>query len=312
MLKKGAFEISFSWLFALIVGAVILFFAIYAASNIIKVGQQATTLQASEDIGILLNPLETGFESASSNFFTTPVETRIYNRCDDNKFDAFGTQGISIQQISFNKWTDTNQGVTFDNKYILSNYSVEGKKFYVFSKPFEFPFKVTDLIYMTSSNDLYCFIDAPEDIKKELDFLGQENLITNCTSEEKQNSIKVCFNGGNCNVNVDINSNFLRKGNDLIYFKGDALMFGAIFSDKDVYECQVKRLMKRVDSLTSLYKDKAALIRSRECNSNVDNELVALQNAARTFEDSKNLNYISSIAENIGDKNDANKQCPLW
>ncbi|MEK6895282.1 MAG: hypothetical protein AABX48_02070, partial [Nanoarchaeota archaeon] len=257
MSKKAAFEISFSWLFALIVGAVILFFAIYAASNIIKVGQQATTLQASEDIGILLNPLETGFESASSNFFTTPVETRIYNRCDDNKFDAFGKQGINIQQISFNKWTDTNQGVTFENKYILSNYSVEGKKFYVFSKQFEFPFKVSDLIYLTSSDNLYCFIDTPEDIKKELDFLGQENLVTNCTSEERQNSIKVCFNGGNCNVNVDVNNGIVRKGNDLIYFKDDALMFGAIFADKDVYECQVKRLMKRVDSLASLYEDKA-------------------------------------------------------
>ena len=72
-----------------------------------------------------------------------------------------------MAQKDFNKWGDVSVDVGFENKYIFSDREVEGKKFYVFSKPFEFPFKVTDLIYMTSSLKKYCFVNAPEDIEEE-------------------------------------------------------------------------------------------------------------------------------------------------
>ena len=37
------------------------------------------------------------------------------------------------------------------------------------------PFKIADLIYITSTNDKYCFVDAPDDIEDEIkDLIGDE------------------------------------------------------------------------------------------------------------------------------------------
>ncbi len=73
-----------------------------------------------------------------------PSETRIYNKC--NTDGEFGRQIIKISQKSFDKWTETDVDVGFSNKYIFSENYVEGKKFYIFSKPLDFPFKISDLI----------------------------------------------------------------------------------------------------------------------------------------------------------------------
>ena len=147
--KKAFLQISFAWLFAIIIGGFILFLAIYASTKIIKTEQTALDAGTAKEIGVLLNPLETGFETGKKNSFILPAETRIYNRCNNN--GVFGRQIIKISQKSFDKWTDTNVNVGFSNKYIFSENFVEGKKFFLFSKPFKFPFKVTDLIYLTSS-----------------------------------------------------------------------------------------------------------------------------------------------------------------
>ena len=88
----------------------------------------------------------------------------------------FGKQLIRVSQKSFNKWSNTDVNNDFKNKYVFAEQAVEGKKFYLFSKPFEFPFKVTDLTYLTSSKETYCFLDAPEEIKEELSSLEQENI----------------------------------------------------------------------------------------------------------------------------------------
>ena len=154
MNKKGFLQISFAWLFAIIVGAFILFLAIYAVTKIINTEGKVQTAKTSQEIGILLNPLETGFEDVRSTSISFPTETRIYNKCD--VYGNFGKQRIQIEQKSFNKWVKTDIEATFQNKYIFSEIYTEGKKFYLFSKPFEFPFKVTDLIIITSASDEYC------------------------------------------------------------------------------------------------------------------------------------------------------------
>ncbi len=56
--QKAQFQISFAWLFAIIVGAFILFLAIYAAVKVINIGESATSAITGKEISILLNPLE--------------------------------------------------------------------------------------------------------------------------------------------------------------------------------------------------------------------------------------------------------------
>lgn len=311
MRKEGAIEFSFTWIFAIIVGIVILFIAIYASSNLLNLGRTGSDLKSSKEIGILLNPLETGFESASSNYFIMPVETRIYPGCRVDDFDKFGAQRIRISQMSFNKWSETNDNVEFQNKYIFSREYVEGEKFYVFSKPLELPFKISDLIYLSSENNVYCFIDSPDEIKRELDLLGQSNILTNCSEEQKKNSYKVCFSG-NCDINVNLKSYYTEKEGERMYFRGESLMFASIFSDKEIYECQLKRLMGRTESLVELYIRKSNFVSSKNCDSNIQNELELFRGVLDGYESSDDINRVYVISQDIEDKNEDNKQCPLW
>ena len=308
-MKKRGLEFSFAWLFAIIVGAFILFLAIFAVSKIISLGETEVDAKTGKEFGIILNPLESGAESATSNYITMPVESRIYNKC--NLEGNWGRQIIQVSQKSFNKWSQTNIDVGFSNKYLFSENYVEGKKFYLFSKPLEFPFKVSDLIIVTKAETKYCFIDAPEEIKDDISRLKQGNLLTeNCSS--KTENLKICFQSYNsCNVIVDYQNGVVKKGQNSLYFEGDALMFAAIFSDKDIYECQLKRLMKRTKNLALIYIDKGNFVSKVDCNSNLDTELSALISASANLKSSQDLSSLKLIVDELNDKN-SEAICKLW
>jgi len=305
MKSKKAIQLPFAWIFASLVGAFILFLAIYISIKVIDTGNNGVDLKTGTEIGIILNPLETSLTDGQKTSFSLPVETRIYISCSEK--NTFGLQNIQISQMSFKKWTDTNSRVSFENKYIFSRNYSEGKTFYLFSKPLEMPFKVADLFYLTSSKEKYCFIDAPENIKEELESLGQENIATkNCSAQ----SINICFSlKDNCDIGVDYAGKVVVKKLDRLYFEGDALMYAAIFSDKSLYDCQLKRLMQRIEQLSGLYRDKASLVSKEDCNSNLD--LVALAGLARNFENQGDLVAINMLAEEIKQNNEI-ADCRLW
>ncbi|MBI2043432.1 hypothetical protein HYT25_03520 [Candidatus Pacearchaeota archaeon] len=303
--KKGV-EFQFAWLFGLVVGMIILVLAIYAVSRVIQTEELSIDAATAKEIGVLLNPLETGFESAKTTTLVLPKETRIFNGC--NNESVFGRQTLRISQRSFNKWTDTNINVGFSNKYIFSENFTEGKKFFIFSKPFEFPFKISDVIYITSSNKKYCFENAPEDISEELSNLGQENIFTDDCPDE---SIEVCFSG-NCEIKVDLFSGYVEKNSERMHFPSDSMMYAAIFSSPEIYECQVERLMMRGTQLSILYSEKSDIVASRGCNSDLKNELVILSDRLNQTTGSAGLNtaLINDI-EDIKEKNE-NANCKLW
>ena len=308
--NKGALEISFGWLFALIAGATILFLAIYFGSRIIGTSDETISAETGKEITILLNPLETSFESAQTTSITIPLETRINNFCSYE--NPFGKQTLQLDQKRFNQWTETDTDVSSYNKYIFSEEQVEGKTFYLFSKPFDFPFKVANLIYLTSSDEVYCFTGAPNEIKEEISNLNQKNFIVdNCTSD----SIKVCFNEENCEIEVDYSDGEVRKGGDILYFSdiedSNALMYAAIFSDKEIYECQVKRLMLRLKQLALIYYDKEIIEKASGCDEGIGTSLISLSNLADDFTDSSTLEIIKINAEDIEIRNNA-RRCLLW
>jgi hypothetical protein len=311
MPKKGALEISFGWLFALIAGAIIIFFAIYFSSRLISSENEVTSAETGTEIGTLLNPLETGFESAQTTSISIPAETRIHNTCDET--GTFGKQIIQLDQKNFGKWAKTDTYVVFRNKYIFSGEEIEGKHFYIFSKPFSFPFKIADLIYISSSNERYCFINAPEEVEKEINSLNQSNLITkNCSSRD----IKVCFGGNSCQINVNYYSGSVEKGGKIVYFAGvgedsRALMYAAIFSNPEVYECQLKRLMLRVKELSLIYLDKSILVEEKGCENNIREDLAGLAGLADSFGSSAELELIKVRADDVANKNEVGI-CILW
>ncbi|OGI11592.1 hypothetical protein A3K64_01745 [Candidatus Micrarchaeota archaeon RBG_16_36_9] len=308
--RSGVLDISFGWLFALIAGAVIIFLAIYLSSKLIGTEKETVSAETGKEIGILLNPLETSFESAQTTSISIPTETRIHNTCDET--GSFGRQVIQLDQKNFGKWTKTEVDVSFENKYIFSNKEMGGKKFYIFSKPFSFPFKVADLIYMSSSNERYCFMNAPEEIVTELTNLNRSNLITkNCSLSD----IKVCFSG-NCQINVDYGAGSVKKGGKIVYFAGTGedsktLMYAAIFSDADVYECQLKRLMLRVKELSQIYGDKSVIVERAGCENNLREDLAKLSSLADGFGSSTELELIKLQADDVAARKEVGI-CILW
>ncbi len=304
--RKGLFQASFGWIFAIMAGIVIVFFAIYLSTKIIHTEQETVSAKTGKEIGILLDPLETSFESAQTTSITIPAETRMYNSCELT--GTFGRQRIRLEQKSFNKWTQTDINAYFNNKYIFSGEVVEGKEFYIFSKPFSFPFKIADLIYMTSSNNIYCFIDPPSSINDEISNLNEENLLAeNCSEDD----INVCFGGVNCDININYENGYVEKDNKKMYFEGDALMYAAIFSDKDVYECQLKRLMLRLKELSLLYKDKELFIGPEISGSNLGIDLNELSRMAGGLQSSEGLKIVKMKADDINEKNEARRYL-LW
>jgi hypothetical protein len=304
--KRGFLEISFGTLFAIIVGIFILFLAIFIVVKLMETEDVTQSAKVGEEIGILLNPLETSFETGKVTSFSIPIESRIYTLCEDE--GIFGRQQINLTQKRFGEWRRTDLIVGFSNKYIFSE-KAEGKRFNIFSKPFSFPFKVSDLVYLSSSSQEYCFKNAPSHIKNEIRDLGQENFILDKCNKE---SITICFESRNCNVSVDYMRNVVEKKGKSMYFEGDALMYAAIFSSSEDYECQLRRLIKRVKQLAQLYNDKSKFVSLKECDSNLESNLLQLINLANNFEDSSDLVQIKRIVNIIKEKNDANWKCKLW
>ena len=306
IVQSKGLEMQFAWLFAMIVGAVILIFAVVSVLKITETQNTAIDAATAKEIGVLLNPLEIGFESAKTTTLVLPKETRIYNNCTTNP--GFGKQTIRLSQKNFNQWSETDVDVGFENKYIFSESAIEGRKFLIFSKPFEFPYKVSDLIFLTSSDKKYCFLNPPDDISAELTNLGQENIILDSCPE---NSIRVCFSG-NCDISVNPSSKSVEKNSTKVFFEGNALMYAAIFSSPELYECQFKRLMKRDSQLALLYSDKAEIVSANGCSTNLGGDLSVLSGTLDSVDESTDIN--SFVVEEINEINDRNEvsNCRLW
>jgi len=303
MNQRGFLQIPFSWVFAIIVGIFILFLGIYFATKIMNIEQTQLDATTAKQIGVLMNTLETGFESGKSpKPMILPSGTRVINKCDN--FGDFGTQTIKVSQKIFNKWTETDTEVSFNNKYIFSDEFVEGKKFYLTSMAFEYPFKIADMILLTSKE--YCFLDVPEDMEFEIP--TQENIKfkeEDCSKE----IVKVCFNGGSdCDVEVNYDRGYVEKGGEKLFFTGN-LIYGAIFADAEIYECQVKRFMQRTEQLASLYEKKSSFIVG-SCDSGLDLDLISLENSAREFKSSEEFGLIDLQVEILENKNKGD--CVLW
>ncbi|GIU68583.1 MAG: hypothetical protein KatS3mg001_433 [Candidatus Pacearchaeota archaeon] len=304
--KKAQLQFPFAWVFAIIVGAIIIFIAIYASTRVINVGEEKVSAELSQEFESLLNPLESGPESGSSISIDMPTETQLIFSC--SSFTDFGKQEISLKQKISNKFVSTDFSLVSENKYIFSNKTVQGKKFFVFTKPFEFPFKVADLMYFTSSDESYCFLDAPKNIEREISNLNQENLfVKDCPS----NSKKICFKSRTgCNVFVNENLKTVSLEREEVYYETDALLYAAIFSNnKQDYECNVKRLMKRAEILSRIYNEKTNILANQGCISEVN--LLPLINSLNSYNSSDDLTFVKNFADDAELSNER-ARCKLW
>lgn len=316
MKNKKAFEFSFSWLFAIIVGAVIIFLAVYAANKFIETEKVKQDTELGKELGTILLPIETGLETGKTSKISFPFETRIYNDCIPSS--TFGVQKISTATKSGigEAWEKPALPSTFYNKYLFSEKIVEGKDYFVFSKPFEMPFKIASLIYLWPKNQQFCFVAPPNQIQEEITSLQLEEVfIDNCPSKAK----KICFIGSGCDIDItligtsgEIRGSLKKKYSNKVYFETTALLYGAIFADPEIYECQVQRLMKRASELSLIYYAKSALLSPKGCSSNLESSLASYANQTFSMNNSINLiSYISQDADSLRRRNN-DLDCKLF
>lgn len=315
MINKKGFEFSFAWIFAIIVGAVFIFLAIYGVTNFIKQQRGISDTFAGKEIGIILSPVETSLESGKTNQISFSAETRVYNDCKTK--GNFGSQGISVAMKSGigQEWPEPGQPSIFYNKYIFSTSTVEGKKAMVLAKPFNMPYKVADIILLWGVEEEYCFVNPPREIEDEIEDLSIYGInVTSSKANCKKDSKKVCFGSTGCDMDVDLHLKTVKKYKQTLYYSDDkenALLYGAIFSDPGIYECQVKRLMKRASELALLYRAKSETLSPRGCSSNLESDLIIYSNQTSAFNSSIALDGIKYSADELGRRNNA-LSCKLF
>jgi len=318
-MKNKKADFNFTLLFAIVLGAAILILAIYGVMKISNTQRYTTDSEIAKKITIITDPLQAGFSQGKFGKITFKQETKINNICFDG---GIGRQDISVSTKSGvgEDWQNPGAATSVYNKYIFSDEKEQGKEFYVFSKPFNFPYKISDLIFLTSKD--YCFIEPPTEIEDEILDLGVINVkvsnngIANCSS----GAIRVCFGGvGDCDIKIygscvsncktSFDSGYVEKDGNRLDFIGN-LMYAAIFSDSYVYDCNIKRLMYRTGKITEVLAGKADLMNSRGCNTNLWPDLVTYSGLTSNAK-SSDLGNLNKLAQELDRKNNL-ELCRVW
>jgi len=323
--SKKAFEMQFSWIFAIIAGIIVIVLSIYAVTQFVGVKRYEIDTATAKKLSVLIEPLEIGAAVSKTAIINFNRETRIYNNCLD--IGNFGKNELRISQKSglVSKWPPSPSGeINIYNKYIFSKKIEQGKKAYLFAKRFDFPFKISEIIFLSSEN--YCFIQAPNSIRDEIFDLEPKNIVlseklNNCPSKSQ----KICFGSDfkECDVSVygtcydagcksqyDSGYALKKNSNEKMYYSG-SLIYGVIFSDYETYECNVKRLILRLIHLSSLYKDKEEFVSNR-CFSNFAPNLIGIINLARKFQNSEDLALLETQIKELKRKNEEATVCKLF
>ncbi|MCX6741850.1 MAG: hypothetical protein NTX24_01580 [Candidatus Pacearchaeota archaeon] len=271
--KDSRGQAEFSWIFALIVGALILFFAFYFIGSKLLEGNLTKSLMTEHSLDILFNPFSYFGSLGATSAKTMDLSTveKINFSCKTE--EVFGYDSITV-------WTkEATQPRKVYDKYLFSDRFIESKNFQIISKSFNMPWRVADLVYFFPRNIKYCFIGPNfDDTRKEFgsDESDEHDTgmnISNFYFPESINLcppdgevVNICGENGASNSKCDIivysgNDNYVLKKNDSgvlkkLYYSDDAQMYAAIFSDPEVYYCNMQRLTKRLQYQIEIYNAK--------------------------------------------------------
>ena len=303
--NNRAVALSFNWIFSLVVGAAILALAIYGVTKIVSTGEEALYTETAARLISLLDPFETGLASGKSAQINFEKPTRTFYECDEFSNQPFGRQTISFSERSIgDRWGDPGGRVTVKNKYIFAGNTLEGKNLYIFSKPYFMSFKVADLIMISSEN--YCFYNATEEIEEDLNELITNVFFTdnleNCTG-----MVNVCWGDFDCDIRVT--QTRVVKGNKQLHYEGD-LVYAAIFSSPENYECNLKRLKAKFNELSLVYSDKINIIQKYGCGTGISSRLSAIRN--QEVSSSNEFVSLKTDIDSLDSANSAARGCSLW
>jgi hypothetical protein len=310
-MRQGV-AVSFSWLFSLIVGAVIIFLAVYASRSLVQTERQAQESGASVAFTNLFTPLRTGgSESFIPRAITFPQPALITLRCTPTGM------GVRVRfQDSLAGESDAYQSVVRDS-FISGNTTIQGKRVFSLVLPLRMPYLIGDVILLWSEPQ--CFVDAPEDMRSLFEMATNETItFANTLASCPRGSRKLCFAGASspqrCDVRVD------RIGQTITYENGtpknyyDSLLAPALFSTPALYECMLEQMGKETARLAEQYRAKSVLIQSgtlQGCAGGMDTLLGSFVSRARAFNNSQGLPRFMEEVATLRSAHDT-LLCPLW
>ncbi|MBM3230130.1 hypothetical protein FJZ22_00535 [Candidatus Pacearchaeota archaeon] len=301
------FEFSFSWLFSLLVGALILILAIYGVQTLVGQERTISDSQTAQQLSGLLSPLQTSVEtSLRPQPIIFPQPTEITLGCARG---ASTVQTRALATIGRNNapgYAQETSGVA-----VFGNTTLIGTKVHSLIVPFVFPYKISDLVIIWTTP--LCLVQAPETV---LQTFGSDNASVYSVRTSvacRKGSRVICFDETRgCDVTVDQYLKRVTSEGKSLYYEG-ALLYGALVTPSALYECQVRSLLHRGVELTSLYAEKSALLSARGegCSTAVGALTASYGALLRATNSSKQLAGLAEQAEALADEEQASI-CSLW
>ncbi len=305
-MRRG-FEFSFSWLFSLIVGALILILAIYGVSTFVGQERTISDSETAQALSGLLSPLQTSVETSfRPNPIIFPQPTEITLECTR---DASSVQTRALSSIGRNSvpgYAQETAGVA-----VFGNTTLTGTTVHSLVVPFLFPYKISDLVIVWTQP--LCLVSAPEAV---LDTFGSDNHSVQAVQQVRgcrKGTRIICFDQTQgCDVAVDSYLRRVTTGGKSLYYEG-ALLYGALVASPQVYECQIGVLMHRGAALADLYAGASALIgaHGEGCSTAVGTSVVQYGRSLRSTNSSKQLAGLAEQAEILG-TDERSSICSLW
>lgn len=303
---------SFNWLFAILVGATFIFLAIYAANSLIGSERQVLDTQAAQQLESLLNPLETSIETlAKPRDLIFPAESRILVGCDEDPEYSSSTLQVQISSALGQKWENNGYENKLYSKYIFASKENQGKRFASIVLPFNLPYKIGQFTIIWSEPK--CLVNPTQEIAKAFGNTTYNIIIKENAASCPVKSERICFESSDevCDVTVDSANRRVRKGSKNLFYEGN-LIYAAIFSDPEIYECNLRRLNQKRIYLSQLMAAKSQLIETTSltgCSRTIQSSLISYSKI--NYNNSRNLAYLFDEANKLEKQNDP-LQCELW
>ena len=251
--KKG---VEFNMIFVLVAGVIILLFFVGFAYRHINVSKTFTDKQVLFRIESDLESYGKAFESDKP--LNIPSDLSLDFKC-----------GV----------INVNQEVKNTNLIIFSPDTLLSKGF-VWTKSWDYPFKITNLFYVAGSDTIFFVVDN-QDVYRNLPvrfkkfYLNKEN--TDLISDKLQNPNSVFVVNGDINlpanykakvVQIYPNNELKINGRSTIYY-GDEMLYGAVFSrNLEDFECLQRKSLEHLKRISDIYRGKADLLKNRrDCGS---------------------------------------------
>lgn len=274
--KKGIVEAQLTWVFVLIVGAVILLFFIGIAQK----QKEIADMKSSANLLQQLDGILTGAEvsSGTSSLIDIP-KMEIKVDCETNAFYI----GDAKKSIA--------------NRIIFSPDLIKGRQLITYNLDWSVPYRVSNFLYLSSPQIKYVLVGNADQLEEDLPDIMNIQVVGDVEEVSDENNYKIKFifwneKGTLPDIQGDLSAINIIVGSQEIEFFEDrewsstkyydtASLLGAIFSEnKEQYDCTIDKASKKFDIVTSLNIERInkLILDSLECDTLLNLALDSLQN----------------------------------